>query len=201
MAQIPDTGLHRDIEADPAARAAMAELAGLREILSAQCFVRSDARERRPRPCRGPCPGAGRADLRGDARSDRERHRRADRSDLRAARADSRNSPIWSTRPPTATSKFRIRRSRSKTASSISAGSRPMRCFSAIDPYPRKPDAVFEPPVVAGRSRGSSLCRAEGAASSIAKPPVRRSPESAEAASSAAELACQVLDRNGQNSA
>jgi hypothetical protein len=33
--QIPDTGLHRDIEADAAVRAAMAEVAGLREILSA----------------------------------------------------------------------------------------------------------------------------------------------------------------------
>src|ERR1700739_3561349 len=35
VAQIPDTGLHREIEADPAARAAMCEVAGLREILSA----------------------------------------------------------------------------------------------------------------------------------------------------------------------
>ena len=33
--QIPDTGLHRDIEADGATRAAMAEAAGLREIASA----------------------------------------------------------------------------------------------------------------------------------------------------------------------
>lgn len=32
VAQIPDTGLHRDIEADAAMRAAMAEIAGLREI-------------------------------------------------------------------------------------------------------------------------------------------------------------------------
>jgi Large ribosomal RNA subunit accumulation protein YceD len=35
VAQIPDTGLHRDIEADPATRDAMAVVAGLREILSA----------------------------------------------------------------------------------------------------------------------------------------------------------------------
>jgi uncharacterized metal-binding protein YceD (DUF177 family) len=35
VAQIPDTGLHRDLEADAAARKAMAELAGLREVLSA----------------------------------------------------------------------------------------------------------------------------------------------------------------------
>jgi hypothetical protein len=33
--QIPDTGLHRDLEAGEATRAAMAEVAGLREILSA----------------------------------------------------------------------------------------------------------------------------------------------------------------------
>jgi Large ribosomal RNA subunit accumulation protein YceD len=36
VSQIPDNGLHRDIEADSAARAAMAELAGLREISSAR---------------------------------------------------------------------------------------------------------------------------------------------------------------------
>jgi Large ribosomal RNA subunit accumulation protein YceD len=36
VAQIPDTGLHREIEADQAAREAMAAVAGLREILSAR---------------------------------------------------------------------------------------------------------------------------------------------------------------------
>jgi hypothetical protein len=36
VAQIPDTGLRRDVEADAAARKAMAELAGLREVLSAR---------------------------------------------------------------------------------------------------------------------------------------------------------------------
>ncbi|UWU80703.1 DUF177 domain-containing protein [Bradyrhizobium huanghuaihaiense] len=35
VAQIPDTGLHRELEASAAERQAMAELAGLREILSA----------------------------------------------------------------------------------------------------------------------------------------------------------------------
>ena len=39
VAQIPDTGLHREIEADPVARAAMAEVAGLREILSARASL------------------------------------------------------------------------------------------------------------------------------------------------------------------
>lgn len=34
--QIPDTGLHRDLEADEATRSAMAEVVGLREIMSAR---------------------------------------------------------------------------------------------------------------------------------------------------------------------
>ncbi len=33
VAQIPEGGLHRDFEADPATREAMAEIAGLREVL------------------------------------------------------------------------------------------------------------------------------------------------------------------------
>jgi hypothetical protein len=39
LAQIPDTGLHRDIEAGRGERAAMAEVAGLREILSASASL------------------------------------------------------------------------------------------------------------------------------------------------------------------
>jgi len=39
VAHIPDTGLHRDIEAGRAAREAMAEVAGLREILSASASL------------------------------------------------------------------------------------------------------------------------------------------------------------------
>ena len=39
VVQIPDTGLHRDIEAAEAAREAMAEVAGLREILSARASL------------------------------------------------------------------------------------------------------------------------------------------------------------------
>lgn len=36
VAQIPETGLHRDIEADPAIRRAVADVGGLREVLLAQ---------------------------------------------------------------------------------------------------------------------------------------------------------------------
>jgi uncharacterized metal-binding protein YceD (DUF177 family) len=39
VAQIPDTGLHRDIEAGAATREGMAELGGLREILSASASL------------------------------------------------------------------------------------------------------------------------------------------------------------------
>src|ERR1700724_1893136 len=39
VAQIPDTGLHREIEPDPAARDAMADIAGLREVLSASASL------------------------------------------------------------------------------------------------------------------------------------------------------------------
>jgi hypothetical protein len=39
VVQIPDTGLHREIEADRPARAAMAAAAGLREILSASASL------------------------------------------------------------------------------------------------------------------------------------------------------------------
>src|ERR1044072_518908 len=36
VAQIPETGLHRDLEADQAIRNAVADVGGLREVLSAQ---------------------------------------------------------------------------------------------------------------------------------------------------------------------
>jgi uncharacterized metal-binding protein YceD (DUF177 family) len=39
VTQIPDTGLHRDLKADQTARDGMAELAGLREILSASASL------------------------------------------------------------------------------------------------------------------------------------------------------------------
>jgi uncharacterized metal-binding protein YceD (DUF177 family) len=39
VAQIPEVGLHRDIEADKPVRAAMAEVGGLREILSASASL------------------------------------------------------------------------------------------------------------------------------------------------------------------
>ena len=76
-------------------------------------FARCDAERRRPLPCRRPCPGAGRADLRRHARADRERNRRGDRSDLRSARANSRARRSGRRGRRKRRRKFRIRRSRS----------------------------------------------------------------------------------------
>jgi uncharacterized metal-binding protein YceD (DUF177 family) len=39
VAQIPDTGMHRDFDADQASRKAMAEVAGLREVISASASL------------------------------------------------------------------------------------------------------------------------------------------------------------------
>lgn len=46
VAQIPVTGLHREIEASPAVRAALAEMAGLREIASAHASFDLSLRSR-----------------------------------------------------------------------------------------------------------------------------------------------------------
>ncbi len=46
VAQIPETGLHREIDASAAARAAMAEIAGLREISSAHASFDLSLRSR-----------------------------------------------------------------------------------------------------------------------------------------------------------
>ena len=39
VAQIPDTGMHRDIDTNPGERSALAELGGLREVLSASASL------------------------------------------------------------------------------------------------------------------------------------------------------------------
>ena len=132
-----------------AVRAAMAEMAGLREVVSAQASFDVTPKSGGRFHVAGQRAGAGRTDLRGDAGGDRERDRRADRPDIRAAGADSRRWPIWSMTPRRATRTRRIRRSRSLAASSISAALATDALLLAIDPYPRKPDAVFEPVVEA----------------------------------------------------
>ena len=53
MLQIPEGGLHRELDADEAVRNAMAEVAGLARSAVGACIARRDAEGRRPFPCRG----------------------------------------------------------------------------------------------------------------------------------------------------
>jgi len=112
VAHIPDTGLHRDIEAGRAAREAMAEVAGLREILSASASLDVTPKS------------GGRFHVAGHVRArigqtcvvtlDPIENDIDEPIDLIFAPLSKfQNSPISSMRPPRATSKFRTRRSRS----------------------------------------------------------------------------------------
>ena len=148
VAQIPDTGLHRDIEADRTARAAMAELAGLREILSANASLDVTPR------------GEGRFHVAGRVRArvgqtcvvtldpiENEIDEEVDLifappeqipelADLvDAAVEDDAEIPD----PPEPIENGVIDLGRLATDA----------LFLAIDPYPRRSDAVFEPPVEA----------------------------------------------------
>jgi hypothetical protein len=148
VAQIPDTGLHRDIEADRATRDAMAEIAGLREILSA-----SAALDVTPK-------GGGRVHVAGRVRArvgqtcvvtldpienDIEEEidlifappeQIPDLSDLVDETAES-DTEVPD--PPEPIENGVIDLGRLATDA----------LFLGIDPYPRRPDAVFELPVVA----------------------------------------------------
>ena len=148
VAQIPDTGLHRDIEAGRATRDAMAEIAGLREILSA-----SAALDVTPK-------GGGRVHVAGRVRArvgqtcvvtldpiendiDEEidlifapPEQIPDLSDLVDETAES-DTEVPD--PPEPIENGVIDLGRLATDA----------LFLAIDPYPRKPDAVFEPLVAA----------------------------------------------------
>ena len=143
VAQIPERGLHRELDADEAQRKAMAEIGGAARGALRARFVRRDAEERRALPRGGSRARAGRADLRGDARSDRDRHRRADRSDVRARRSkfpalsdlvDDAADDGDDVDPPEPIENGVIDLGRLATDA----------LFLGIDPYPRKPDAVFD---------------------------------------------------------
>ena len=103
VAQIPETGLHRDIEADPATLEAMAEIAGLREILFAHASLDVTPK------------GGGRVQVAGRVRA-------------------------------------RVGQSCVVTLDPIENGVINLgrvatdALFLGIDPYPRRPDAVFETP-------------------------------------------------------
>jgi hypothetical protein len=148
VAQVPDTGLHRDIEAGPAARAAMAELAGLREIVSASASLDVTPK------------GRGRFQVEGRVQArigqtcvvtlDPILNDIDEAIDLIFAPAeqipelsdlidDAAESSEEIPDPPEPIENGFIDLGRLATDA----------LFLGIDPYPRRPDAVFEPPVVA----------------------------------------------------
>jgi hypothetical protein len=148
VAQVPDAGLHRDIEAGPAARAAMAELAGLREILSASASLDVTPK------------GGGRFQVEGRVQArigqtcvvtlDPIENDIDEAIDLIFAPAeqipelsdlidDAAESSEAIPDPPEPIENGFIDLGRLATDA----------LFLGIDPYPRRPDAVFEPPVVA----------------------------------------------------
>jgi hypothetical protein len=148
VAQIPDTGLHRDIEAGPAIRAAMAEVANLREIVAANASLDVTPK------------GGGRFQVTGRVRArvgqtcvvtldpiENDIDEAIDLifappeqipelSDLVDEAAES-DDDIPD--PPEPIERGIIDLGRVATDA----------LFLGIDPYPRRPDAVFEAPVVA----------------------------------------------------
>ena len=148
VAQIPDTGLHRDIEAAPAIRQAMAALAGLREILSARASLDVTPR------------GGGRFHVAGYVRArvgqtcvvtlDPIENDIDEPIDLMFAPPEqipemadlideAAESDADIPDPPEPIVNGVIDLGRVATDA----------LYLAIDPYPRRPDAVFEPPVMA----------------------------------------------------
>jgi uncharacterized metal-binding protein YceD (DUF177 family) len=148
VAQIPETGLHRDLEAGPAVRDAIAEVGGLREVLSASVSLDVTPQS------------GGRFHVAGRVRArvgqtcvvtlDPIENDIDEEIDLIFAPPeqipqladlvdDAAESDVEIPDPPEPIENGVIDLGRLATDA----------LFLAIDPYPRKPDAVFEPPVVA----------------------------------------------------
>lgn len=146
VVQIPDTGLHRDIEANRAAREAMAEAAGLREILSASASLDVTPKS------------GGRIHVTGHVRArigqtcvvtldpiENELDEPIDLvfappeqiPDLSDLVDEAAESETEIPDPPEPIVNGVIDLGRLATDA----------LFLAVDPYPRRPDAVFEPPV------------------------------------------------------
>ncbi len=148
VAQIPDTGVHLDIEADQAARAAMAALAGLREILSASASfdVTPMSRDRfevvgRVRARIGQTCVVTLDPIESDIDEPIDLIFAPPEQipQLAALVDEAAESDGEIPDPPEPIENGAIDLGRLATDA----------LFLAIDPYPRKPDAVFEPPAVA----------------------------------------------------
>jgi uncharacterized metal-binding protein YceD (DUF177 family) len=146
--QIPDTGLRREFEARPATRAAMADVAGLREILFARAWLDVTPK------------GGGRVQVAGRVQArvgqtcvvsldpiESEIDEAIDLifappgqvPEMAALVDDAAESDTEIPDPPEPIVNGVIDLGRVATDA----------LFLAVDPYPRKPDAVFEAPVVA----------------------------------------------------
>ena len=144
MAQIPDTGLHRDLEADQAMRDAIADVGGLREVLSAQASFDVTPKS------------GGRFHVAGHVRA---RVGQTCVVTLEPMESDIDEPIDLIFAPPEqipqmaalvdeaehSDGRRRIRRSRSRTASSISAGSPPTRCISRSIPIRANPTRFLNP--------------------------------------------------------
>ena len=175
VAQVPDAGLHRDIEAGPAARAAMAELAGLREILSASASLDVTPK------------GGGRFQVEGRVQArigqtcvvtlDPIENDIDEAIDLIFAPPEqipeladlvdeAAESDVEIPDPPEPIENGVIDLGRVATDA----------LFLGIDPYPRKADAVFEPPVVAADPKDHPFAALK-ALQLDAKPPGPKKPK------------------------
>jgi uncharacterized metal-binding protein YceD (DUF177 family) len=147
VAQIPDTGLHRDIEAGAATRHAMAEVAGLREILSAHASLDVTPK------------GGGRVHVAGHVRA---RIGQTCVVSLEPIENDIDEAIDLIFAPPEQIPELAdLVDEAAESDTEIPDPPEPIvngvidlgrlatdALFLAIDPYPRRPDAVFEPPVV-----------------------------------------------------
>ena len=148
VAQIPDTGLHRDIEASPLERAAMAEVGGLREILSANAsldvtpmsggrfHVGGRVRARIGQTCVVTLDPIE-SDI--DEEIDLIFAPPEQIPELSDLVDDAAESDVEIPDPPEPIENGTIDLGRLATDA----------LYLGVDPYPRRPDAVFEPPVEA----------------------------------------------------
>jgi uncharacterized metal-binding protein YceD (DUF177 family) len=148
VAQIPESGMHRNIEADRAERAAMAEVAGLREILSASAVLDVTPKS------------SGRVHVAGHVRA-RVGQTCVVTLDPIENDIDEEIDLIFA--PPEQIPQLAdLVDEAAESDEEIPDPPEPIvdgvidlgrlatdALFLGIDPYPRKPDAVFEPPVVA----------------------------------------------------
>lgn len=148
VAQIPDTGLHREFEAGPATREAMADVAGLREVLSAQASLDVTPK------------GGGRVHVVGRVRA---RIGQTCVVSLDPIENDIDEAIDLIFAPPEQIPEMAaLVDEAAESGTEIPDPPEPIEngvidlgrvatdaVFLAVDPYPRKPDVVFEPLVVA----------------------------------------------------